>query len=102
MSSTITQQTADTLQHHLAAVMQGDLDAILSDYTDESVLFLPDGTLHGRDAVRNFFTRLFATLPADWSAQFKMIRQDVDGEVAYIFWQAPPGFPSGDRHVCSA
>jgi ketosteroid isomerase-like protein len=93
MSSTITQQTADTLHHHLGALVQGDLEAILSDYTDESVLFLPDSTLHGRDAVRNFFATLLATLPADWLAQFKMHRQDVVGEVAYIFWQAPPAFP---------
>jgi ketosteroid isomerase-like protein len=93
MASTITQQTAATLHHHLGAFAQGDLDAILSDYTDESVLFFPDSTLHGRDAVRTFFATLLASLPADWLAQFKMNRQEVEGEVAYIFWQAPPAFP---------
>jgi hypothetical protein len=54
---------------------------------------LPDSTLHGRGAVRNFFATLLASLPADWLAQFKMNRQDVEGEIAYIFWQAPPAFP---------
>ncbi len=93
MSSTTTQQTTTTLQHHLTAIAQNNLEAIMSDYTDESVLFLADNTRHGLDAIRNFFATLIATLPADWMANFKMMRQDVAGEVAYIFWQAPPVFP---------
>lgn len=93
MLSETTQQTATTLQHHLTAIAQGNLEAILSDYTQESVLFLPDKTLHGLDPIRDFFAALLATLPADWMADFKMSRQDIDGEIAYIFWQAPPVFP---------
>ena len=57
------------------------------------MLFLPDNTLHGLGPIRDFFATLLATLPADWMADFKMSRQDIDGEVAYIFWQAPPVFP---------
>lgn len=93
MSSNLTEQTAAILQHHLTAIAQGDLDAILSDYGAESTLFLPDKTLQGLEEVRGFFASLLATLPADWMADFKMIRQDVAGEAAYIFWQAPPIFP---------
>ncbi len=93
MLSDTTQQTTTTLQHHLTAIAQGNLDAILSDYTEESVLFLADNTLPGLDPIRNFFATLLATLPADWMADFKMIRQAIEGEVAYIVWQAPPVFP---------
>jgi len=93
MASNRTEQTTATLQHHLTAIAQGDLDAILSDYRAESVLFLPDKTLHGLEEVRGFFATLLATLPADWMADFKMIRQDVAGEAAYSFWQAQPVFP---------
>jgi len=93
MSSDTTQQTATTLQHHLTAIVQDNLEAILSDYTAESLLFLADNTLHGLDPIRDFFATLLATLPANWMADFKMIRQDVAGEVAYILWQAPPVFP---------
>jgi hypothetical protein len=93
MSSNLTEQTAATLQHHLTAIAQGDLGAILSDYCAESTLFLPDKTLHGLEEVSGFFANLLATLPANWMADFKMIRQDVAGEAAYIFWQASPVFP---------
>ena len=68
MPSTITQQTTATLQHHLTAIAQGDVDAILSDYTAESVLFLADNTLHGPEPIRNFFATILASLPADWMA----------------------------------
>jgi ketosteroid isomerase-like protein len=88
-----TEQTAATLQQHMAAVTQGELDTIADHYTEESVLILPDQTLHGVEQVRGFYAHLFASLPADWMANFKMIRQDVQGEVAYIFWQAPPMIP---------
>ena len=93
MSSNLTEQTAAILQHHLTAIAQGDLDAILSDYGAESTLFLPDKTLQSLEEVRGFFASLLATLPTGWMADFKMIRQDVAGEAAYIFWQAPPIFP---------
>lgn len=93
MSAEMTQQTTAILQHHLTAIAQGDVDAILSDYTAESVLFLADNTLHGLEPIHNFFAAVLASLPADWMAEFKMIQQAVEGEVAYIVWQAPPAFP---------
>jgi ketosteroid isomerase-like protein len=95
MSSDVSQQTAAVLHQHLTAIAQGDLSAILSDYTEDAVLFLPDNTLHGREAIGGFFAHLLATLPADWIAGFQLHRQDVHGEVAYIFWQAPPALPLG-------
>lgn len=93
MSADASQQTAAVLNQHLTALAQGDLSAILNDYADDAALFLPDNTLQGRTAIGDFFAHLLATLPADWMAGFQMHRQDMQGEVAYIVWQAPPVFP---------
>ncbi|MCE7988956.1 MAG: nuclear transport factor 2 family protein [Caldilinea sp. CFX5] len=93
MPSDTTQQTAATLQHHLAAIAQGNLDQIMRDYSDEAILFTHQETFRWRVGVRNFFADLLAVLPPNWLADFKVIRQEVEGEVAYIFWQAPPFFP---------
>ena len=45
--------TEATLAHHLQAFGEG-LDALLSDYTEESVLFTPNGMVRGIDELRTF------------------------------------------------
>ncbi len=79
--------TADILEHHLASFDRGDLDAIMEDYTADSVLFTPGGVLKGPAAIRGLFVKMFAEF-AKPGASFKMLRQDVEGEGAYILWEA--------------
>jgi hypothetical protein len=40
--------TNDVLDHHLKAIEQGDVDAVLSDYAPDAVLFREDGCLEAR------------------------------------------------------
>lgn len=81
--------TEATLKHHLQAFTKG-LDAILSDYTEESVLFTPDGPVRGLDGLRAFFGGFLSNSPPELIEALTLIRQDVDGEVAYIIWKAEP------------
>jgi ketosteroid isomerase-like protein len=37
--------TREVLDHHVQALRKGDLDAILDDYTEESVLMVPEAAL---------------------------------------------------------
>ena len=41
MTTDVTQQTQATLAHHLQALGEG-IDAILNDYTEDSILFSPN------------------------------------------------------------
>lgn len=93
MPTNTTEQSVTMLQDHITAVAKGDLAAIADHYTAESVLILPDQTLKGQDQVRGFYAHLLAAMPADWLVGFNLIRQDVQGEVAYMLWQAPPLIP---------
>lgn len=93
MPTSTTEQNVTLLQEHITTVAKGDLAAMADHYTDESVLILPDQTLKGQKQICGFYAHLLASLPADWMAGFKLIRQDVQGEVAYILWQAPPLIP---------
>ena len=81
--------TEATLKHHLQAFSEA-LDAILSDYTDDSVLFTPDGPVRGLDGLRAFFGGFLRNSPPELLDAMRLIRQDVDGEVAYIIWKAEP------------
>src|SRR6516164_4213299 len=79
--------TKDVLKHHLEAFDQGDVNAILSDYAPDVVLFTKDGALKGVDALRPVFERLVEEF-AKPGATFNMQQQVVEGDYAYILWTA--------------
>ena len=79
--------TEEVLVHHLVALGERDLDAIVMDYAEDAVIFLPDGTVSGTDAIRAAFDSILSTafLPG---TEFEMKLQLVEGEAAYILWSA--------------
>ena len=79
--------TESVLAHHMTCFDKADLAGIMSDYTAESRLFTPNGVLRGSEAIRGLFHGLLEEF-AKPGASFEMLRQDVDGETAYIVWQA--------------
>jgi ketosteroid isomerase-like protein len=42
-----TKETNAVLDNHLAAGLRGDLEAVLNDFSEDSVLFLPQGPVRG-------------------------------------------------------
>jgi len=84
--------TEAVLQNHLRAATIG-VDAILEDYTEESVLVTHDATYRGRAEIRGFFTALFNTLPAGFFETMKVNRQELVGDHAYLLWERPPMIP---------
>jgi ketosteroid isomerase-like protein len=83
----VTAATQDVLTHHLNCFGKSDLAGIMADYTAESRGFTPDGLLRGPDAIRRFFVELFEEF-AKPGMSFEMLRQEVDGDTAYIVWKA--------------
>ena len=86
--------TQAVLEHHLQAFGEG-LEAIMADYTDDSVVITPDATYRGLAEIRGFFTAFVEALPEGIWEAFTLKRQEVVGEVAYILWEANPWFPLG-------
>ncbi len=80
--------TEQVITHHLEAFGAGDVDEIVADYTDDSVIIVPDATYRGVDAIRGMFGFLFENvfIPGDYD--FELTRSEVEGEVAYIVWNA--------------
>jgi ketosteroid isomerase-like protein len=81
--------TEATLAHHLQAFAEG-IEAILSDYTEESILFTPNGVIRGLDELRTFFEGFIKNSPPELFEALKFLRQDIEGEVAYTVWKAEP------------
>lgn len=88
-TSTPDADTRRTLDHHLGAFAQG-LDELLRDYDDNSVLVTPDQTCTGTTEIRAFFKAFIdGADPKFWGA-FKILKNTVHGEVAYLVWEAKP------------
>ncbi len=86
--------TQTTLDHHLQSFGEG-IDAIMEDFTEDSVVITPDATYRGLTEIRAFFTAFVEGLPAGVWDVFTMKRMEVAGEVGYILWEAKPWFPLG-------
>jgi ketosteroid isomerase-like protein len=79
--------TGDVLDRHLKAFGAHDLDGVLSDYSPDAVLFTQAGPLKGRDAIKPLFQALIAEFTKP-GASFTMQQRHVDGDHAYIVWNA--------------
>ena len=51
------EKTKEVLDHHWKTFQANDLDGVMADYTDESVLIIPDTTLVGLAAFVNILPR---------------------------------------------
>jgi predicted SnoaL-like aldol condensation-catalyzing enzyme len=79
--------TQALVQRHVGAFLVNDLEAVLSDYTDESMLITADASYTGRQAIRGFFAKLVPLFPKDKS-RLELDRMVVDGDLAFIVWHA--------------
>jgi ketosteroid isomerase-like protein len=79
--------TAEVLKTHMDAFGAGNLDAMLGGYSDDAVMFTPNGIVQGKEALRPVFTSLFA----EWgkpTTKFTLKQNLVSGNHAYIYWDA--------------
>jgi hypothetical protein len=81
----MTRTPLEIAQHHGSAVAAGDIDDVLADYTDESVMITPHGTFRGRDGARQAWGRLFEDMP---NAKLDTTGQTAEGEVLLLHWAA--------------
>ena len=92
---TSTADTMATLTHHLESFGAKDVDAILSDFGENSVIFTPDGLVKRLGEIREFFNNLIGIVTPEFLSSMKMLRRDIDGEIAYLLWTAGDIVPLG-------
>ena len=84
--------TQTVIEHHLKALDE-NIEAIMIDYTEDSVLITPDATLRGLTEIQTFFTALVEWIPEGFWDSFTIKHQEFVDEVGYILWEADPWFP---------
>lgn len=82
--------TKDVVDHHLKCLGELNLDGIMIDYSSDAVLFTPGGSMKGREAIKSFFHAALTEL-AQPGTSFSIQRQCVEGDNAYLLWNAETG-----------
>ncbi len=90
-------RTEAIYRHHWQAYLAKDLDALMGDYTEDSVLIIHIAPEPIRDlaAIRGFFGQVFEMLTPEILAAFRVSYESVDGEIAYAVWSAGPAIMFG-------
>ncbi|MFB6234597.1 MAG: nuclear transport factor 2 family protein [Halopenitus sp.] len=77
--------TTAVLEHHLDAFGAQDLEAVMVDYTDDSVVVTNLGEFHGLDEIEGLFTDLFDEFSQD-GATIDVDDTVVEDDFAYLLW----------------
>ncbi|MEP6951931.1 MAG: nuclear transport factor 2 family protein [Ginsengibacter sp.] len=85
--NTLSDSSRKVLMNHLGSFRDNDLEAVMSDYTNESVLITHDATYIGLEEIEAFFTALVAHFPRQKSS-FELDKMIVEDELVYIVWHA--------------
>jgi len=80
-------ETEAVTRHHIDALEAGDLEAVMSDYTEESVLIVPGAVMRGLDAIRPAFAAAFESSFKPGSSEFTLHSLDVCDDCSIITWR---------------
>ncbi len=75
----------EIFQHHGEALMAEDLDAIVSDYSDDALFITPEGVRRGQDGVREGFVKLIGDVPG---ARWELPTQIFEDDILLLEWKA--------------
>ena len=85
--SALSKDSENVLLRHLHSFGNNDLEALMSDYTEQSVLITHDKTYNGRNEIKTFFKELMTHFPKE-DSNFKLEKLVVNDELGFIVWQA--------------
>lgn len=80
-------QTELIINHHIEAFSNGDLDELMMDYTDSSVLITPQRTLRNFNEICALFNK-FITDVIPPGCEFELSKKIINGDIAYLIWNA--------------
>ncbi|NES64466.1 MAG: nuclear transport factor 2 family protein [Okeania sp. SIO2D1] len=80
-------ETKQVWAHHIEAWDANDLDAIMSDYTEDSILVLNNTVKKGIQEVRSVFDNLFKLFS---NGENIISPEVIEGEIIYITWNFTP------------
>ena len=79
--------TKAVVEHHIEALGAGDVDAVMEDYTEDSVLLTTQGAASGLETLRAGFQGAIDGLFKPGAHTFTLDEFVVEGDMALIVWR---------------
>lgn len=79
--------TESVLDHHLDAFATQDLEAVMVDYVEDSVVVTNMGVFRGLEEIEGLFSELFEEFSQD-GTDLEVDDTIVEGDFAYLLWHA--------------
>ncbi|MCH2249416.1 MAG: nuclear transport factor 2 family protein [Cognatishimia sp.] len=73
--------------HHLKAFLDRNMEENLADYTEGSVVIIPNAVFRGLDEIEGFFGAIFEEF-AQEGTTFELTEKHVEDKIVYISWTA--------------
>lgn len=83
-SQTKTADCKRVLDDHLQAISSGDMDSLMHDYTDESILITSNGSFKGLSAIKDEFIKLLKDYPP--GSTFNLMKQIIHEDYILLIW----------------
>jgi ketosteroid isomerase-like protein len=77
----------DVMTRHGMAIRAGDVDGVLADYVEDSVIMSPGRTARGLAEIRDLFTDLFTNLIPPGSSKLEATWSAMDGDYVFVVWK---------------
>ena len=87
-----------SLQRHLSSFQENNLEALMADYTSESVLITPDTSYTGLEEIKDYFVDLISHFPKQKSS-IELDKTVINDDLVYIVWHGKS--PSLDSSLCN-
>jgi predicted SnoaL-like aldol condensation-catalyzing enzyme len=84
---TVDEISKEVVTHHLNSFLDNNLEAVMSDYTNESVLITQDTTYTGLEEIKGFFAGLIMHFPQQMS-NLVLDKLVTNNNLVYIVWHA--------------
>lgn len=85
--TSVSNNSRNIIMNHLGSFQNLDLEAVVSDYTNESVLITQEATYTGTEELKSFFSNLMTHFPKQKSS-FELDKMVVVDTMGYIVWHA--------------
>lgn len=79
--------TQSVLDHHWETFVNNDLEGVMEDYSEESILVTPDATYRGLEEIRQNFINAFLAFPTQES-KLILTKSIAEKDIGYILWEA--------------
>lgn len=86
-AASLKQISYNVLQNHLNSFSDNDLEQLMTDYSDQSVLITKEASYKGLGQIKSYFSELITHFPKNQST-FELDKLVISEDLVFIIWHA--------------